>query len=453
MNPIEDFPSERVFNKDEYETHRQEKRQTAFEFVTFSEVFEFYLDKLLLSVGKDDLRPVMSGICIKKTAQNEMFLVTTNAHTLCKINITDFCDFDKDDRELEYILPTKYLKDFVKLADGSLHFKCNLTNIFIEADNLEYIARAIDGKYPNYDAVIPRESTKKIVFDHVVMNKCLKSQEMTNLVSKYKGQKDILFDFFNIGDTLNVKVSESKSYNVQSDLIETIELCKIDLNYKEVENNLSLDQSVFLLMPSKDNFKENQYFSFRKEFFDTMLETITDTEVECYFTEPNRAYVFPIDAIDYKKTLPVEKTKQQKLSKKDLEQIAELEDLKEVLEPIAYEEQNMDKRVADLISILKSKYNTGESLKSLYDQVKEAYGSANVGTIFSTFASEMKNNKKFMEEFNKTSFVDNVVIKSEPNELQEAIETLEMLIQTAKGKDKKEIKEALEIIKMLNENN
>jgi DNA polymerase III sliding clamp (beta) subunit (PCNA family) len=332
MQPIEDFPSERVFNKDEYETHRQEKRQTAFEFVTFSEVFEFYLDKLLLSVGKDDLRPVMSGICIKKTAQNEMFLVTTDAHTLCKINITDFCDFDKDDRELEYILPTKYLKDFIKLADGSLHFKCNLTNIFIEADNLEYIARVIDGKYPNYDAVIPRESTKAIVFDHVVMNKCLKSQEMTNLLSKYKGQKDILFDFFNIGDTLNVKVSESKSYNVQSDLIETIELCKIDLNYKEVENNLSLDQSVFLLMPSKDNFKENQYFSFRKEFFDTMLETITDTEVECYFTEPNRAYLFRIDAIDYKKTLPIEKTKQQKLSKKDIEQIVELEDMKEVLE-------------------------------------------------------------------------------------------------------------------------
>jgi hypothetical protein len=171
-----------------------------------------------------------------------------------------------------------------------------------------------------------------IVFDHVVMNKCLKSQEMTNLVSKYKGRKDVLFDFFNIGDTLNIKVSERKSYNVESDLIENIELCKIDLNYKEVENYLSLDQSVFLLMPSKDEFKENQYFSFRKEFFDVMLETITDTEVECYFSEPNRAYVFPIDAIDYKKTLPVEKTKQQKLSKKDLEQIVELEDMKEVLE-------------------------------------------------------------------------------------------------------------------------
>jgi DNA polymerase III sliding clamp (beta) subunit (PCNA family) len=350
MYPIEDFPKERVFKSNEVFVNHNGSKLVAFEFVTFSEVFEFYLDKLLLSVGKDDLRPVMSGICIKKTINNELFLVTTNAHTLCKINITDFCDFDKDDRELEYILPTKYLKDFIKLADGSLHFKCNLTNVFIEADNLEYIARAIDGKYPNYDAVIPRESTKAIVFDHVVMNKCLKSQEMTNLLSKYKGQKDILFDFFNIGDTLNVKVSESKSYNVQSDLIETIELCKIDLNYKEVENNLSLDQSVFLLMPSKDNFKENQYFSFRKEFFDTMLETITDTEVECYFTEPNRAYIFPIDAIDYKKTLPDEKTKQQpkKVAKAKKEAVnVEREQVREAIETLlmlAEIEENEEQR-------------------------------------------------------------------------------------------------------------
>jgi hypothetical protein len=127
-------------------------------------------------------------------------------------------------------------------------------------------------------------------------------------------------------------------------------LCKIDLNYKEVENNLSLDQSVFLLMPSKDNFKENQYFSFRKEFFDTMLETITDTEVECYFTEPNRAYIFPIDAIDYKKTLPEEKTKQQpkKVAKAKKEAVnVEKEQVREAIETLlmlAEIEENEEQR-------------------------------------------------------------------------------------------------------------
>lgn len=332
MKPLDDFPSERVFDKDEYETHFKEKRETAFEFVTFSEVFEFYLDKLLLSVGKDDLRPIMSGICIKKTSDNQIFLVSTDAHTLCKINITEYCEFNKDSRELEYTLPVKYLKDFVKLTEGALHFKCSKANMFIESENLEYIARTIDGNYPNYNAVIPRSNNKKIVFDHVAMNKCLKSQKMIDLLAKYKGQKDILIDFSNIGNTLYVKVSNSAGYNKTGDTIEVVELCNIDFNYQEVETEISLDQSVFLLMPSKDEFKENQYFSFRKEFFEVMLDTITDTEVECYFTEPMRAYIFPIDAIDYKKTLPKEKTKEQKLSTKELQKLDEIQQITQAIE-------------------------------------------------------------------------------------------------------------------------
>jgi DNA polymerase III sliding clamp (beta) subunit (PCNA family) len=351
MQPIEDFPSERVFNKDEYETHwKTDKRFTAFEFVTFSEVFEFYLDKLLLSVGKDDLRPVMSGICIKKTAQNEMFLVTTNAHTLCKINITEYCEFNKDDRELEYILPVKYLNDFVKLADGSLHFKCSLSNIFIEAENLDFIGKTIDGKYPNYEAVIPKQNDKMIVFDHAQMNKCLKSPEVANQVAKYKGNKDVFFTLSNEGNNLFLKVTKEIRFNVEYQLVDKIKLCEIEFNYEQVDTNIGLDKSVFLLMPSKDEFKENQYFSFRKDFFDVMLETITDTEVECYFTEPNRAYIFPIDAIDYKKTLPEEKTKQQpkKVAKAKKEAVnVEREQVREAIETLlmlAEIEENEEQR-------------------------------------------------------------------------------------------------------------
>jgi DNA polymerase III sliding clamp (beta) subunit (PCNA family) len=351
MNPIEDFPKERVFNKDEYETHWQEKRQTAFEFVTFSEVFEFYLDKLLLSVGNDDLRPVMSGICIKKTWKNELFLVTTNAHVVCKVNITEYCEFNKDDRELEFILPVDYLKDFVKLADGSLHFKCSKASIFIESDNLEYIARAIDGKYPNYEAVIPKQNNKMIVFDHAQMNKCLKSKEYQDLITKYKGQKNISFTLMNSEDKFFVRVKESTG-NRDGKILEELILCDIDFNFKNVDKYFTESESLFLLMPVMENLIENQYFAFAKYYFDVMLKTITDTEVECYFTEPNRAYLFPIDAIDYKKTLPVEKTKQQKLSKKDLEQIAELEDLKEVLEPINEVEPNELQEAIETLEML-----------------------------------------------------------------------------------------------------
>jgi DNA polymerase III sliding clamp (beta) subunit (PCNA family) len=362
MNPIEDFPKERVFNKNEVGSRgiADAKRNTAFEFVTFSEVFEFYLDKLLLSVGKDELRPVMSGICIKKTTNNELFLVTTNAHTLCKINITEYCEFDKDDRELEYILPTKYLKDFIKLADGSLHFKCSISNIFIEADNLEYIAKAIDGKYPNYEAIIPRNNTKKIVFDHVAMNKCLQSKELKDLIAKYKGQKDINFNLYNVENNLFVAVNEGKGYNKPSNTLEELELCNIDFNFKEVEKNFNQSDSLFLSMNVMHTPKPNQYFLVNVDFFNVMLDTITDTEVECYFSEPSRPLCFPIDAIDYKKTLPEEKTKQQpkKVAKAKKEAVnVEKEQVREAIETLLMlaeleEDEQQRKEIYEALEIL-----------------------------------------------------------------------------------------------------
>lgn len=352
MNPIDDFPSQRIFNKNEVNEGNYlgevKGQNSAFEFVTFSEVFEFYLDKLLLSVGNDNLRPIMTGICIKKTSDNQMFLVTTNAHTLCKINITEYCEFDKDDRELEYILPVNYLKQFVKLADGSLHFKCSKANIFIEAENIDFVARTIDGRYSKYDAIIPRTTTQKIVFDHVAMNNCLSSEKVEKFIEKYSKSYSLIFA--NEGNTLFLKAQKEIRYNIEYELIDKIELCEIDFNYQQVDTNISLDKSVFLLMLVKDEFKENQYFAFRKDFFEVMLNTITDTEVECYFSEPNRAYIFPIDAIDYKKTLPEEKTKQQpkKVAKAKKEAVnVEKEQVREAIETLlmlAEIEENEEQR-------------------------------------------------------------------------------------------------------------
>ncbi len=372
MQPIEDFPKERVFKSNEVFVNHNGSKSTAFEFITFSEVFEFYLDKLLLSVGKDDLRPTMSGICIKKTINNELFLVTTNAHTLCKINITEYCEFNKDDRELEYILPVQYLKDFVKLADGALHFKCNISNIFIEADNLEYIAKAIDGKYPNYEAVIPKQNNKMIVFDHAQMNKCLKSKEYQDLIAKYKGQKNIYFNLYNIENKLFVAVNENN--NSSSNTLEQLELCNIDFNFREVEKTFYQSDSLFLSMNVLHTPKENQYFLMNSDFLKVMLDTITDTEVECYFTEPNKPLLFPIDAIDYKKTLPEEKTKQQpkKVAKAKKEAVnVEKEQVREAIETLlmlAEIEENEEQRkeiyeALEILNMLKeNSYEYGGAL-------------------------------------------------------------------------------------------
>ena len=68
------------------------------------------------------------------------------------------------------------------------------------------------------------------------------------------------------------------------------------------------------------------------------------------------------------------------------------------------------------------------------------------------FSAELQM-KKVVEEIKETTTEIVPVIETKPtetNELQEAIETLEMLLETLEGEDKKEVQEALEILQMLN---
>ena len=41
----------------------------------------------------------------------------------------------------------------------------NSTNVFISFDNFQIICRLIDGKYPNYEAAIPKENPNKLIID------------------------------------------------------------------------------------------------------------------------------------------------------------------------------------------------------------------------------------------------------------------------------------------------
>lgn len=69
------------------------------------------------------------------------------------------------------------------------------------------------------------------------------------------------------------------------------------------------------------------------------------------------------------------------------------------------------------------------------------------------FSAELQM-KKVVEEIKETTTEIVPIIENKPtetNELQEAIETLEMLLEILEGEDKKEVQEALDILQMLNE--
>jgi DNA polymerase-3 subunit beta len=121
------------------------------------------INKTLFATGNDELRPVMSGVFCQ-LSKDSLTFVATDAHKLVRYRRTDA----KAKTESAFILPKKpltLLKNVLSVEDELLKINYNDNNAFFEIGNISLICRLIDGRYPNYEAVIPVENPNKLTID------------------------------------------------------------------------------------------------------------------------------------------------------------------------------------------------------------------------------------------------------------------------------------------------
>lgn len=120
-----------------------------------SDVLRQAIGKTLFATGKDELRPVMSGVFCELTPDDITF-VATDAHKLVKYRRSDM----KAKISASFILPKKPLNQLKNILVDETNVKIdyNPTNASFRFGNVNIICRLIDGRYPNYDAVIPKEN-------------------------------------------------------------------------------------------------------------------------------------------------------------------------------------------------------------------------------------------------------------------------------------------------------
>jgi len=121
------------------------------------------ISKTIFASGNDDLRPVMSGVFFQLNPESLIF-VATDAHKLVKYERKDI----KANEAAEFIMPKKplnLLKNILAGSDDEVKIEYNDTNARFTFGSSVLICRLIDGKYPNYEAVIPRENPNKLTLD------------------------------------------------------------------------------------------------------------------------------------------------------------------------------------------------------------------------------------------------------------------------------------------------
>ncbi|MFK7756577.1 MAG: DNA polymerase III subunit beta [Flavobacteriales bacterium] len=118
------------------------------------------INKALVAAGNDDLRPVMSGIYFEMYEDHVRF-VATDAHRLVRYTRTDVGAGGNG----SFIVPKKplnLLKGIAPSAESPIKIEYNESNAHFTFDNISLTCRLIEGKYPNYEAVIPKENPNKL---------------------------------------------------------------------------------------------------------------------------------------------------------------------------------------------------------------------------------------------------------------------------------------------------
>ena len=176
--------------------------------LAFSPALNYELIEAAKFVGSDDLRPVMSGVCLTNK-YGYYSVASTNAHKLYEANLGE-CS--KDVEEFELILGgSRFIASFIKslkLHNEPVLLEFNDKNARLVYNDFEIITRLIDGKYPNYTAVIPQENPLLLQVDKgvffgaidMVKNACSRSTKQVIFEKTETGLMvtglDIDFDSF-----------------------------------------------------------------------------------------------------------------------------------------------------------------------------------------------------------------------------------------------------------------
>lgn len=163
------------------------------------------LANTLFATSSDSLRPVMTGVLFQFN-ENETNFVATDSHRLVVYKRTDV----KSDEVMEFIMPKKPLAIFRNILSGTneevkIEFNENMAKFSV--GHHIWVCRLIDGKYPNYSAVIPKDSPNVLTINRsLLLNSIKRASIMSN-----KSTNQVRFKLS--GNILNLHAEDTEYAN------------------------------------------------------------------------------------------------------------------------------------------------------------------------------------------------------------------------------------------------
>lgn len=206
------------------------------------------IDKTAFAMAQQDVRYYLNGMLLE-IIQNDIRTVATDGHRLALCEIINGLNEDLD---IQVILPRKAVLELSRLLrEDDQEIKVELSNSYIKVllSNSVFTSKLIDGRFPEYQRVMPSQADKELEADKNLLKQSLtRASILSN--EKYRG---IRFSVINGTLQLLAHNPEQEEAEEELEVSYTGEDIKIGFNVGYLLDALTAINETEIIMELKDS--------------------------------------------------------------------------------------------------------------------------------------------------------------------------------------------------------
>ncbi|MBI5235488.1 MAG: DNA polymerase III subunit beta [Deltaproteobacteria bacterium] len=148
------------------------------------DILKEMIDKTAFAVSTDETRYNINGFLLEKDDKGMLRMVATDGHRLALVEKKDSTAFLGDEKK-GVLLPKKGVNEIRRLLDEEGEFNIHVTqkNATIKKDAAMINTRLLEGEFPDYKKVIPKDNDKEIIVNR---DSLLSSLKRVSIISSDK---------------------------------------------------------------------------------------------------------------------------------------------------------------------------------------------------------------------------------------------------------------------------
>ncbi|MBI2023267.1 DNA polymerase III subunit beta [Candidatus Giovannonibacteria bacterium] len=195
-------------------------------------VFSMSAPELLESLGSvsaaaslSDIKPELASVCFK-IFKNTMKIAATDSFRLAEKTIVS--KNLKEDKMTTFLVPQRSVNEIARIfgKESMLEIALNKNQLVISTNDVKFISRLTEGKFPDYEQIVPKNFTTEAV---------VKKQELVHflkLASVFVGRLNDITLYFDISKkTLSLRSSNADLGEHMSEINSTIQGEEVEIKF------------------------------------------------------------------------------------------------------------------------------------------------------------------------------------------------------------------------------